>query len=71
MLPLEDGGVVDPSLKVYGTSNIRVADTSIIPLHVGAHIQGTKPRVSIANVGKLTSPVFSAFAYVIGERGTY
>lgn len=24
MLPLEDGGVVDASLKVYGTSNLRV-----------------------------------------------
>jgi choline dehydrogenase-like flavoprotein len=24
MLPLADGGVVDPSLKVYGTSNLRV-----------------------------------------------
>ncbi|GAA5910301.1 hypothetical protein JCM6882_003244 [Rhodosporidiobolus microsporus] len=32
MLPLEDGGVVDPSLKVYGTSNVRVADLSVVPL---------------------------------------
>ncbi|KAF8972234.1 alcohol oxidase [Flammula alnicola] len=41
MLPLEDGGVVDPKLKVYHTTNIRVADISIIPLHIGAHTHAT------------------------------
>ncbi|KIJ28546.1 GMC oxidoreductase [Sphaerobolus stellatus SS14] len=40
MLPREHGGVVDPSLKVYGTSNIRVCDLSVIPLIVGVHTQG-------------------------------
>ncbi|KAF8434087.1 alcohol oxidase [Boletus edulis BED1] len=39
MLPLEDGGVVDPALRVYGTSNLRVVDLSIMPLHVGSHTQ--------------------------------
>ncbi|EMD36407.1 hypothetical protein CERSUDRAFT_84557 [Gelatoporia subvermispora B] len=39
MLPPEDGGVVDPKLKVYNTTNIRVADLSIIPLQVGSHTQ--------------------------------
>ncbi|BGP14174.1 hypothetical protein JCM10213v2_002114 [Rhodosporidiobolus nylandii] len=41
MLPREDGGVVDPSLKVYGTSNVRIADMSIIPLHLATHTQST------------------------------
>lgn len=41
MLPRKDGGVIDPSLKVYGTSNIRVIDASIIPIHLSAHIQAT------------------------------
>jgi len=38
MLPREDGGVVDPSLRVYGTSNLRVIDASIFPLHVRGNI---------------------------------
>ena len=39
MLPREDGGVVDPRLVVYGTSNLRVVDASIMPVLISAHIQ--------------------------------
>ncbi|PPQ96418.1 hypothetical protein CVT26_005097 [Gymnopilus dilepis] len=39
MLPLEDGGVVDSTLKVYGTTNLRVVDASILPLELSCHIQ--------------------------------
>ncbi|KLO19190.1 GMC oxidoreductase [Schizopora paradoxa] len=39
MLPREDGGVVDATLKVYGTSNVRVVDASILPMELSCHIQ--------------------------------
>ncbi|OCL04181.1 GMC oxidoreductase [Glonium stellatum] len=38
MLPKEKGGVVDQELRVYGTSNVRVCDASIFPLHVQGNI---------------------------------
>ncbi|EST04625.1 Glucose-methanol-choline oxidoreductase, N-terminal [Kalmanozyma brasiliensis GHG001] len=41
MLPRNQGGVVDSSLRVYGTRNLRVVDASIMPLHIAAHIQAT------------------------------
>ncbi|KAF9561008.1 FAD-linked reductase [Agrocybe pediades] len=41
MAPQALGGVVSPSLKVYGTTNLRVADASIFPLHIAAHTQAT------------------------------
>ncbi|KAK0652721.1 GMC oxidoreductase [Cercophora newfieldiana] len=39
MLPEKEGGVVDAELKVYGTSNVRVVDCSVIPVLLSAHIQ--------------------------------
>jgi choline dehydrogenase-like flavoprotein len=39
MLPKEDGGVVDSTLSVYGTSNLRVVDASIMPILISGHIQ--------------------------------
>ncbi|GAA5974692.1 hypothetical protein JCM11641_007225 [Rhodosporidiobolus odoratus] len=41
MLPRAEGGVVDQNLIVYGTSNLRVVDLSIMPLHVSTHPQST------------------------------
>lgn len=41
MMPKEVGGVVDTSLKVYGISNIRVVDASVIPFQVCGHLQST------------------------------
>ncbi|KAF9062734.1 alcohol oxidase [Rhodocollybia butyracea] len=37
MMTRELGGVVSPQLLVYGTSNLRIADASIVPLSVFPH----------------------------------
>ncbi|KAJ5894668.1 hypothetical protein N7495_006359 [Penicillium taxi] len=41
MMPREKGGVVDASLKVYGTSNVRVVDASVVPMQVCGHLSAT------------------------------
>ncbi|KAL0572535.1 hypothetical protein V5O48_009429 [Marasmius crinis-equi] len=61
MLPRELGGVVDTSLKIYGTENVRVADASIIPFPISAHISSTvymigeKPELSCGRLSPLSS----------------
>lgn len=39
MLPLEQGGVVDSHLRVWGTQNLRIVDASIFPMIPAAHLQ--------------------------------
>ncbi|KAI0342707.1 GMC oxidoreductase [Trametopsis cervina] len=46
MAPLEDGGVVDPHLRVYGISNLRIADASVFPSIIAGHT--TAPVYAIA-----------------------
>lgn len=41
MIPREDGGVVQPRLKVYRTANVRVIDASTFPLVPRGNIQAT------------------------------
>lgn len=41
MMPRELGGVVDKELRVYGTSNVRVVDASVLPLQVSGHPTAT------------------------------
>ncbi|CAE6515263.1 unnamed protein product [Rhizoctonia solani] len=38
MLPEEQAGVVDADLRMYGTSNVRVIDSSIYPIQFAAHL---------------------------------
>jgi len=35
MKPQADQGVVDPRLNVYGVTNLKVADMSVVPLNIG------------------------------------
>lgn len=37
MLPKSKGGVVDKTMRVYGTSNLRVIDASVVPYVVSSH----------------------------------
>jgi len=39
MLPLSQGGVVDTNLRVYGLTNVRVADSSVFPIQFAAHVR--------------------------------
>ena len=39
MLPLEQGGVVDSHLRVWGTQNLRVVDAGVFPMIPAAHLQ--------------------------------
>jgi choline dehydrogenase-like flavoprotein len=41
MMPRSVGGVVDSSLKVYGTANVRVVDASVLPFQVCGHLVST------------------------------
>jgi choline dehydrogenase-like flavoprotein len=41
MLPLDKGGVVDSTLLVYGTKNLRIVDASVFPLSSRGNCQST------------------------------
>ncbi|EOO02516.1 putative choline dehydrogenase protein [Phaeoacremonium minimum UCRPA7] len=55
LLLRKDGGVVGADLKVYGTSNLRVVDNSIIPIILSAHIQTAAYDIAEIAAGKIIS----------------
>ncbi|KAJ7230526.1 GMC oxidoreductase [Mycena pura] len=50
MLPLDKQGVVSPELKVYGTTNLRVVDVGIIPIHLATHTHGSSSVFATADL---------------------
>ncbi|KAK4962955.1 hypothetical protein LTR10_000582 [Elasticomyces elasticus] len=58
MMPYQLGGVVSPELLVYGTSNLRVVDSSIIPILPAAHLQAVVYGIAekAADIIKAASP---------------
>ncbi|KAF8313116.1 alcohol oxidase [Clavulina sp. PMI_390] len=59
MFPRAEGGVVDPKLKVYGTTNLRIVDASIIPIHIAAH-----PTATIIAMAEKAADIFKRDASV-------
>ena len=63
-MPLELGGVVTPELIVYGTENLRVVDSSIMPMLPAAHLQavvyGVAEKVSQSKESWALHPIESA-----------
>jgi len=58
----EIGGVVDSSLRVFGTANVRVVDASIMPIQPGTHLQATIYAIS----EKVRNLHFFVLAFTIG-----
>lgn len=50
MMPCRAGGVVDTDLRIYGISNLRVVDASVMPPIPGGHIQSAIHTIA----GKVT-----------------
>jgi len=41
MMPHADGGVVGPGFSLYGATNVRIVDASILPVQMSAHLSST------------------------------
>lgn len=56
MMSRELGGVVDPKFKVYGTSNVRVVDASVLPMQISGHLTATLYAISERAAEFIKSP---------------
>ena len=65
MLPLEQGGVVDANLQVYGLSNVRVADASVPPIAFSAHYMA-----STYGIAEQASTIIRNFHNIIPKNNT-
>jgi choline dehydrogenase-like flavoprotein len=59
MMRREWGGVVDANLTVYGTSNLRIVDASVLPMQVSAHLSATLYGVA-ENAADIMKTAFAA-----------
>ena len=66
-------GVLDSSLKVYGTTNLRACDASVFPIGIGTHLQSTVYAVA-EKVSSYTSFCIPSddqqLSDILKERGT-
>ncbi|CDW94017.1 hypothetical protein [Sporisorium scitamineum] len=69
MLDEDDGGVVDSELRVYGTSNVRVVDASVIPISLSSHLVSATYAVAEVAAELIKSCPFDiGLALVYGEN---
>ncbi|TRM70218.1 GMC oxidoreductase [Schizophyllum amplum] len=65
MMPKSKGGVVDAHLRVYGTANVRVADSSVFPVPLACHLMA--PTYGVA---EQAADMIRATYNGAGESGT-
>ncbi|PBK78481.1 alcohol oxidase, partial [Armillaria solidipes] len=58
MMPRDLGGVVDNTLRVYGTDNLRVVDMSVFPMELASHTQS-----SAYAVGEMAADIIKRVTY--------